>query len=439
MFRYFLKLGSLSIRKNPMLSALMIAAIAIGIGACMTVVNIYYVMSSDPIPEKSDQLYYVQLDSWDPNEPVDDNGEPPDQVTYMDATALLAAGRAGRQVVSYQIGRVIQPEDEGARPFQVAGRASTADFFAMFDVPFLYGSGWDAAADQSAEQVAVLARRTNDRVFGGADSVGRRLVMNGESYRVVGVMDEWNPVPKFYDLTTGDFNDTEEVFIPFTVAIDKEISGWGNTNCWKPFGDGRWQGFLNSECVWMQMWVELESQEEWSEYKAFLDAYTESQKAVGRFERPLNNRLYNVNERLTKEQVVDDSVQILLVLAVMFLIVCLLNTIGLLLAKVIRRSGDISLRRALGASRRAIFGQYVTEAGMIGLAGGIIGIALARLGLTGIHVLYADLDWIDRLLGMDWVMVLSAVVLAILSALAAALYPTWRAVRIHPASQLKSL
>ena len=197
MFQYFLKLGTLSIRKNPMLSALMVAAIAIGIGACMTVVNIYYVMSGDPIPHKSGQLYYVQLDGWDPNEPVNDNGEPPDQVSYVDATALLAADRARRQVVSYQVGRVVQPDGDGARPFQVSGRASTADFFAMFDVPFQYGSGWDDSADRSAGQVVVLSRRTNDRVFGGENSVGRQLVMNGDSYRVVGVMDEWNPVPSF--------------------------------------------------------------------------------------------------------------------------------------------------------------------------------------------------------------------------------------------------
>ncbi|MDH4255609.1 MAG: FtsX-like permease family protein, partial [Gammaproteobacteria bacterium] len=212
-----------------------------------------------------------------------------------------------------------------------------------------------------------------------------------------------------------------------------------NTNCWKPLGEGGWQAFLNSECVWMQMWVELGNEAEWAEYKAFLDAYTENQKALGRFQRPLNNSLLNVTEHLEAQEVVEDSVQILLVLAVLFLLVCLLNTIGLLLAKVMRRSGDVSLRRALGASRRAVFGQYITEAGMIGLAGGIIGIGLTRLGLTGIHVLYADLEWIDRVLGMDWVMVLTAVALAILSALAAALYPTWRAVRIHPASQLKSL
>ena len=95
MFRYYLKLGLLSIRKNPMLSALMVAAIAVGIGACMTVVTVYYVMSGNPIPQKSHQLFYVQLDNWDPNDPYDEEDNlPPDQVTYRDATALLEAGRA---------------------------------------------------------------------------------------------------------------------------------------------------------------------------------------------------------------------------------------------------------------------------------------------------------------------------------------------------------
>ena len=50
MFHYYLKLAILSIRKNPVLSALMVAAIAIGIGACMTVITVHYVMSGNPIP-----------------------------------------------------------------------------------------------------------------------------------------------------------------------------------------------------------------------------------------------------------------------------------------------------------------------------------------------------------------------------------------------------
>jgi putative ABC transport system permease protein len=189
----------------------------------------------------------------------------------------------------------------------------------------------------------------------------------------------------------------------------------------------------------MQFWVELHGEKERQEYMAFLDAYAESQRELGRFPRPLNNRLYNVTEWMEYEEVVADDVQVLLGLAVLFLIVCLLNTIGLLLAKIMRRSGDISLRRALGASRGAVFVQYIVEAGLIGLTGGVFGVLLTWLGLKGIEVLYGQFDFIGNLVRMDWPMILTAVVLAIVSALGAALYPTWRACRIHPASQLKSL
>ena len=76
---------------------------------------------------------------------------------------------------------------------------------------------------------------------------------------------------------------------------------------------------------------------------------------------------------------------------------------------------------------------------MIGLCGGILGIGLTWLGLRGIEVLYRQYEFVENLVKMDWVMVLAAVALAIISALGAALYPTWRACRIHPAAQLKTL
>jgi len=439
MFRYYAKLGLLSIRRNPVLSALMVAAIATGIGACMTIVNIDYVMSGNPIPHRSELLYHVQLDSWDPYEAAEEPNEPPDQLTYIDGKALLEAGKARRQVLSYRTGRVIQPEGDAQLPFQVSSLSTTADFFQMFDTPFLYGSGWDKSDDDGMAYVVVLSRAISEQLFADEDPVGRNVVMNGDTYRVTGVLDTWQPTPKFYDVSNDSFGEVEEVFFPFSISIAKEVDSYGNTNCWKPTGETGWQAFINSECVWMQLWVELHGDVEREEYMAFLNAYVESQKAVGRFPRPMNNRLYDVMQWMQNREVVEDDVQVLLGLAVLFLLVCLLNTIGLLLAKIMRRSGDIGLRRALGASRRAIFSQYIVEAGLIGIAGGIAGIGMTMLGLQGIKLLYGEFEFVERLVRLDWVMIATAIVLAVISALGAALYPTWRACGIHPASQLKSL
>ncbi|MDH3895400.1 MAG: ABC transporter permease, partial [Chromatiales bacterium] len=254
MLRYYLKLGVLSIRANPALSALMVAAIAIGIGACMTIVTVRHVMTDNPVAHKNDRLFHVQLDNWNPNDPYEEPDEPPEQVTYLDSTALLQAGRAFRQVISFKSDRVVQPEGDEIRPFQEEVRATSADFFAMFDVPFRYGSGWDAEADRGEERVTVLSSPMNDRLFGGEDSTGRMLRMNDELFRVVGVLDDWNPVPTFFDLNNNPFDGPEQIYAPFSVAVTGEWGSSGNNSCWKPPEEGGYAGYLASECIWIQMW-----------------------------------------------------------------------------------------------------------------------------------------------------------------------------------------
>ena len=120
----------------------------------------------------------------------------------------------------------------------------------------------------------------------------------------------------------------------------------------------------------------------------------------------------------------------------MFLAVCLLNTIGLLLSKFLSKAPEIGLRRALGASKRTLFAQYMIEAGAIGLLGGLLGLGLTWLGLQGIRVLFGE--FVENLVQLDWLMVIAAIVLAILASVLAGLYPTWRACNIEPASQLKA-
>ena len=77
------------------------------------------------------------------------------------------------------------------------------------------------------------------------------------------------------------------------------------------------------------------------------------------------------------------------------------------------------------------------EAGMIGVAGGLAGIGMTWLGLRGIESVFSDYDFIAYLVSMDWTMIMGAVALAIVSALGAALYPTWRACSVSPATTLR--
>jgi putative ABC transport system permease protein len=436
MFSYYLKLGWLSIRRNPLLSMLMIAAIAVGIGASMTTITVNYIMSGNPIPHKSDQLFYVQIDNWDPNVQGDEGYELQDQITYIDAMALMKANKAYRQIASNRSYLVLEPQGDDEMPFSIGTRNTWSDFFPMFDLPFRYGAGWDASADRNLERVVVLSEAINEKVFGGEDSVGRSVRLNSMDFRVVGVLDEFLPVPKFYDVTNGAFDEPEEIFIPFNVAVEYEFGRSGNTSCWKtPDGDD-FQAFLNSECIWIQFWAELRDENEKQDYLAFLNAYVEQQKDLGRFPGLIDNRLSNVMEWMKNQEVVDEDARVMLGLSLLFLLVCLLNTIGLLLAKFLGKSGDIGLRRALGASRSSLFLQHMIEAGLIGLGGGMGGLVLAWLGLRGIEMLLGD--FAENLVRLDWLMVLTAIGLAIVSALLAGLYPTWRACRITPASQLKA-
>jgi putative ABC transport system permease protein len=433
MFAYYLQLGLRSLKRNPILTALMVVGIALGIAASMTTLTVLHLMGSDPIPWKSDKLHYVQMDNWSPDSPFNDDGRPPDQITYRDAVALMEAGKADKQTVMFKLSQPIQPENKELKPFQSLGRVTYTDFFAMFEPPFKYGRPWNRDQDTGHARVVVLGKDLNEKLFGGQDSTGKTMRMNGTDYTIVGVLDEWKLRFRYYDLTNGAFAEPDEFYMPFTTAIDLKQRSSGNNSCWKSPADG-WDGYINSECIWMQMWVQLDSADRLAEYKTFLDNYVSEQKKLGRFPRPLNNRLLDVKGWMQDQQVVSRDVEVQAGLAFAFLAVCLVNTIGLLLAKFTRKAGEIGLRRALGASRREVFAQFLVESGVVGLTGGVLGLLLTGLGLVAVRLLYTQYKSVAQL---DWTMVATTIVLAIVSALLAGLYPTWRACRVQPATQLK--
>jgi putative ABC transport system permease protein len=439
MFAYYLRLSLQSFRRNPGLTALMIMAIALGISVCMVTLTSYRAAARIPLPDKNDLLYVPNVDSWDPENPYDKDvpGNAPDLQTYRDTRALYASTIPDLKIMMFKAGGVLSGGNK-MDPEYVSARMTTGDFFAMFETPFLYGGGWNAKADEGPEPVIVLSKETNQKAFGGVDSVGKTVLWHDREFRVVGVLDDWEPAPKFFDVSNGSFDDPEQIYVPFTWGQVMELGSDGNTNCWKTEDIKSYQDFLNSECIWFENWVELRTPAKVAAYRKFLDDYVIEQKSKGRFQRPLNNHLYTIEGWMERNQVVGTDNKAMLIMAFAFLAVCLVNTVGLLLAKFLNAAPVAGVRRALGASRRDIFWQHLTESGVVAVAGGLAGGLLGVAGIWALRAWYGRfVQDLERVLPTDFSTFAIAVGISLAAGLIAGFYPAWRIGRAAPASYLK--
>jgi putative ABC transport system permease protein len=435
MLAYYLQLGLRSLRRNPALTTLMVMAIGFGVAASMITWSVFRAVSGNPIPGKSAQLFTPQVDGWGPQQNL--KGEPAEALGYVDAMALLRARQAKRQTLLYPLRLSVIPQGSRDLPLNADGYAVTADFFAMFEVPFRYGGGWSTQDDEARGSEVVISSKLNQKLFGGADSVGRTIGLGGHDFRIVGVVSHWNPRPRFYDLfSTSGFADEPDIYMVFNRALDLQMRTGGRNSCRGSISYTSWQGYLQSNCVWVTPWVELDSPADVARYRSFLENYAADQQRAGRFGWAANVRLRDVMQWLDYEHVVPPESRIALVVALGFFLICLVNTIGLLLAKFMRRAGEIGVRRALGATRREIYTQYLVEAGTVGLAGGVLGLLFTAAGVSGVGILFQP--EIAKLARLDLSLVGLTFVVAILATVAAAFYPAWRAAHVQPAWQLKS-
>lgn len=136
-------------------------------------------------------------------------------------------------------------------------------------------------------------------------------------------------------------------------------------------------------------------------------------------------------------------------LAIMFLLVCVLNTFGLMLAKFLNTAPISGLRRALGATRMDVMRQHLVEVVLVGLLGGMLGLVLSFVGLRVLRFAMTPplpgmgdnptrVAMQQSLTHIDLSMFSLALALSLLVGVLAGLYPAWRISKLAPATFLKT-
>jgi putative ABC transport system permease protein len=435
MFRYYLLLGIRNLLRAPVLTGLMVLTLAVGVAASISTLTILHVMSGNPIPHKSAKLLVPLVDNGSPKSYVPGAGPEDKQTSYRDAMNFRRAAPADRRTAIYDVNGAIL----GARPDlpveQLGGLAVDSDYFAMFEVPFRFGGAWSRTEDASRARVVVLGRTKSEKLFGNENPVGKTLHMYGQDFRVIGVVDDWHPVPRYTRLINssgGPLSGEDDAFIPFTTAIDLEFYNNASTSCTDDDRAPGYKGFLESECTWIQFWFETSDR---AGLQSWLDSYVAEQRRLGRLLRPAPAKLFDVMEWMQYLEVVSNDTRLAVWLSFGFLLLCLVNTTGLLLAKFSARAPEVGVRRALGATQGAIFRQFLVEAGVVGLAGGVVGLGLS---LASLFIIGKQSKALSVVTSMDLPMLALTFVLAVIASLLAGLLPTWRATQVTPALQLKS-
>jgi putative ABC transport system permease protein len=442
MFGYSVELALHGLRRFPKTTVLAVMTVAIGLAASMTTLALLHILSADPLPGRSQHLFLAWVDTIqakpDDYKTIDGTAASNyKRIKMPDAQALMAARPQLRQTVVANVWTRVDGEG-GRSASDQALLMTNSNFIPMFGVALREGRSWTAGEDASRAPVAVIDSDLAQSLFGTVHAVGRTLRVENHAIRVIGISEHYAPQPHFYVLDEWAFSGSrhESVFMPYATALDVGFKASGSDGCDDVTDKDKALLHVDAmHCAWMGFWVQLDTAQDVAAYRTFLDDYVQQQKSLGAFGKKPQYRLIGLREWLTLQNVVPDNVRLNVWLAGSFLLLCMVNVAGLLAAKFMRRSAEVGIRRALGASRSAVVTQHLLEAAVVCLFGGLLAWPLTLLGLALLRM--QDKGFTD-LARLDLPMFGALFALALLVGVLVGLVPSWRVSMVQPGLQVKS-
>lgn len=435
MFRYYLDLAWRRCRRSPAMAALIVLTMAIGIAACMTALTIFSALEGEPLPGISNHLYVVTMDARETASKGSSPYNHPDSLLKLrDARSLVDAHRpAGQVAVAQSDTQVANPD--GKQSDSVNGLLAYGPVLRVLGVPLRYGRPWTAQEQASHAPVAVIDSKLAEKLFGTVNAVGRSVEMNQHRFRVVGVTAPWKPRTSFIDaFANGPIAQDTQLFVPVGAALDAGLGPEFSGECGNSAADFTFGSVNVQRCRWLEVWVALKAPLAALAYQRYLVNYAQMQHAAGRLVYPPHAKLSGTRAWMALNHVVPNDVQLNVILAGAFLVLCIVNVAGLLTARFLRRQADVAIRRALGASWWQVFAQHLVESGLLGLIGGLLALPLTLLGMWIVRkqpVGYADAAHFSP------EVFVGLLVLSLLVGMLVGVLPAWRVCRLSPAMQIK--
>jgi putative ABC transport system permease protein len=396
--------------KSPGFTATAVLMLALGIGATTAIFSIVEGVLLRPLPFPNPERL-VALSDVIQGADVGGNGEAgvtvPDIKAYTRDTHSFESLGGYRQT-GYELSGI-------GEPVQVNAARLSAGVFPALEVAPLMGRFFTPQEDDQKEPVAVIGYSLwQNRLHGNPGVLGTKILLDRKPYVIIGVM----PRDFEFPLVPGQLN-SSELWVPMSFT-PQETTETAAAN-WNFSMVGRLKPGVTAAQA--ETDAERVAQETMRGYPAFM-ASLHIRAVV----------------RSLHEETVEDArqlVRILFLAIVVVLLIACANLAGLMLVRAIRRRRETAVRLALGAPAGVLLRQAILESLVLSVSGGTLGLILAAVALrVGVSWLPENLPRIHEI-GLDWQVVLFAIILAILTGLVCGLAPAFAALRTSVNDSLK--